>query len=86
MTLAAAVEKYKAGEKEGAMAPEVANGLVEALREYVRLVLDSQLSDVYKHFTEQKEEDALKTGEESGTIKGLKSNLLPGALGLRRRL
>ena len=100
------------------MAPEVANGLVEALREYVRILLDSRLADVYKHFKEgqeydeelfeniftnwekkakeledeekgekqkpqaKKAEKALKTGEESGTIKGLKSNLLPGALGL----
>lgn len=113
-SLAAAVEKYKAGEKKGAMAPEVANGLVEALREYVRIVLDNQLADVYKHFKEDQEYDeailesiftnwaklekkladeekgetkkekqpekALKTGEESGTIKSLKSNLLPGAL------
>ena len=113
-SLDAAVEKYKAGEKKGAMAPEVANGLVEALREYVRIVLDNQLADVYKHFKEDQEYDeailesiftnwaklekkladeekgetkkekqpekALKTGEESGTIKSLKSNLLPGAL------
>ena len=116
-SLKSAVDKYNAGEKEGAMAPEVANGLVEALREYVRILLDSKLADVYKHFTEEQESDeelfeaiftnwekkakelededkekepeaekepekVLKTGEESGTIKSLKSNLLPGALGL----
>ena len=56
-SLAAAVEKYKEGgaKAEGAMSPAVANGLVEALRKYVRVFLDSQLADVYKHFNEEEE-------------------------------
>ena len=100
-SLAAAVDKYNTKlpakeQEEGAMAPEVANGMVEALRKYVRTVLDVELSDVYKHFTEEEElegklleqeeevepEDVLKTKEKSGTWKSLESNLLPGALGL----
>ena len=61
-SLKAAVEKYKPGaaeddQEEGAMAPEVANGMVEGLREYVRTLLDVQLADAYKHFTEDEEHD-----------------------------
>ena len=67
-SLAAAVEKYntEGAKAEGALAPEVANGMVEALREYVRTLLDVELADVYKHFTEEEklEGELLEAPEE----------------------
>jgi len=57
-SLAAGVAKYKDGVPEdkqegGSMAPDVANGVVHSLRTYVRILLDRDLADVYKHFKEQ---------------------------------
>ena len=54
-SLSSAVGKYntEGAKADGALAPEVANGMVEALREYVRTLLDVDLSDVYKHFNEE---------------------------------
>ena len=56
-TLKANVKKYNPElptdqQEEGAMSPDVANGLVHALRTTVRYLLDRKLNDVYKHFKE----------------------------------
>lgn len=57
-SIAAGVAKYKEGsakQEKGAMSPDVANGLVEALRMYVKILLDRDLKDVYKHFNESRD-------------------------------
>lgn len=51
-SIAAGVEKYKEGsvkQEKGAMSPDIANGLVEAMRIYVKLLLDKDLKDYFKH-------------------------------------
>tara|TARA_R100001463_G_scaffold120263_1_gene176284 strand:- start:1452 stop:3857 length:2406 start_codon:yes stop_codon:yes gene_type:complete len=57
-SIAAGVAKYKEGsakQEKGAMSPDIANGLVEALRMYVKVLLDRDLKDVYKHFNESRD-------------------------------
>ena len=99
-SLKAAVEKYKPGEEkqpEGAMSPEAANAIVEVLHQYLVNTMDNKLSDVYKHFKENLEEEGYtlaemldeQEGEEesfydkkSTTMAGLESNFLPAALSL----
>ena len=73
--------------KAGEMAAQMANPVVESLRELVVYYLDNELADVYKHLKEQDEEVRGKftkrgAGEEdlaarSTTMQGLRSNVLP---------
>lgn len=59
-SLKAATEKYQPGKEEqpeGAMSPEAANAIVETLHQYLVNTLDNSLSDVYKHFKENLEEE-----------------------------
>jgi len=53
--IAASYDAIDEAVKKGEMTADAANGVVEALREYVKYLLDYQLADVYKHFTEGKE-------------------------------
>ncbi len=74
----------------GEMQYDVGQPVVESLRQLVLFYLDNELADVYKHFNEQEEEVKGKftkvgAGEEdyakdSGTVKGLESNLAPAVL------
>ena len=59
-SLGAAAEKYKADsppdkQEKGAMHPAVANKLVQSLKMWLSNTVDSRLSDVYKHFKENRE-------------------------------
>ena len=73
--------------KAGEMAAQMANPVVESLRELVVYYLDNELADVYKHLKEQDEEVRGKftkrgAGEKdlaarSTTMQGLRSNVLP---------
>ena len=54
-SLVAATKLYKPGQEQqpkGALSPVIANELIGLLRMYVNKLLDYDLSDVYKHFTE----------------------------------
>ena len=78
-TIADNVKKYNPDlpadkQPEGAIPPDVANGLVHALRTYVRFVLDSQLADAYKHFKEdidRSSDDAVLEAQKLLEIEGL---------------
>jgi len=64
--------------------PAAANYLVKALREYVKWLLDFQLADAYKHFTEEKEipEDVLAEQLQEWHTKNLKeAPIMPGNVG-----
>jgi hypothetical protein len=77
--------------KQDNIDPTTANELVEALAGYAAKLLDFKLTDVYKHFNENKKliiteadmyalvvlEALAKYGEKTATTKGLESNLLP---------
>ena len=61
--------------------PAAANYLVKALREYVKWLLDFQLADAYKHFTEEKEipQDVLAEQLQEWRTKNLKeAPIMPG--------
>ena len=65
-SLKAAIEKYQPGKEEqpeGAMSPEAANAIVETLHQYLVNTLDNSLSDVYKHFKENLEEEGRTLAE-----------------------
>jgi len=65
-SLKAAVEKYQPGQEkqpDGAMSPEVANAIVETLHQYIVNTMDNKLSDVFKHFKENLEEEGRTLAE-----------------------
>lgn len=67
-----------------------ANAIIAALRSLVKVTLDRDLADVYKHFNESllNEAEPVDYAKETGTMKGLSSTTAPkvlaalGALGL----
>lgn len=57
LEIGAAYDSIDAAVQKNEMTADAANGVVEALREYVKYLLDYQLADVYKHFAEGQEID-----------------------------
>lgn len=54
LDIGTAYDSIEAAVSKGKFEAKAANEMVQALREYVTYILDYQLSDVYKHFTEGK--------------------------------
>ena len=87
MDIGEVYDTLEAQVKAGEMAAQMANPVVESLRELVVYYLDNELADVYKHLKEQDEEVRGKftkrgAGEKdlaarSTTMQGLRSNVLP---------
>jgi len=88
--MAALYDSIKKAVEDKKLDASEANGLIASLRSLVKVTLDRDLSDVYKHFNESliKEQENTDYAKESETMKGLSSNTLPkvlaalGALGV----
>jgi hypothetical protein len=88
-SMAAAYDSIVEGVKQKKLKPEEANAIIGSLRSVVKVTLDRDLADIYKHFRESLiKEEPVDYAKETGTMKGLNSTTLPkvlaalGALGI----